>query len=65
MDLDDVRLLRSDAAAALLAGLPDYREQDALQLATGLRADGHDPRLVGLVLTQARLRAGTGERLEP
>lgn len=53
----DVELLTSGAGRALLDALPPYAEQDALRLAESLRGQGHDPRLIGLALTQARLRA--------
>lgn len=65
MEPDDVRLLRSPQARALLASLPPYRDGEALALAERLRRDGHDPRLVAAALTQARLRAGAGARLTP
>ncbi|MDO5711096.1 MAG: class I SAM-dependent methyltransferase, partial [Micrococcales bacterium] len=53
----DVALLTSPAGLALAAALPPYADADALGLAQRLRAQGHDPDLIALTLTQSRLRA--------
>ncbi len=63
MDADQLRLLLSREGLALLerteagadgAGLDD--RTDVVREVARLRAEGHDPRLVAAVLTQARLR---------
>ena len=53
----DVEALTSPAGRDLLAALPPYAAQDALRLGESLRAQGHDPGLIALALTQSRLRA--------
>ena len=57
MDDDGLRLLLSRDGWALLESLPPYDEDAALGLATSLRGQGLDPRLVAAAMTQSRLRA--------
>lgn len=57
MTLQDVEALTSPAGRDLLAALPPYAADDALRLGESLRAQGHDPGLIALALTQSRLRA--------
>ena len=68
MTPEDVEALRAPDAADLLdratlamaEGVPD-----ALALAERFRSEGYDPHLVGLALTQGRLRRKAAERLGP
>ncbi len=68
MTPEDVEALRTPGAADLLdratramaEGVPD-----ALALAERFRSEGYDPHLVGLALTQGRLRRKAAERLGP
>jgi len=66
---EDVALLRSAAAAdALRAATEAYAddaEPDLFGLTERLRAEGHDPVLVALALTQGRLRRRAAVRLGP
>lgn len=63
MDVDELRLLLTREGLALLdrveAGLG---ERDVVREVARLRAEGHDPRLVAAVLTQARLRRRAAAR---
>lgn len=61
----DVDLLTSPAGRELLAALPPYAADDALRLGESLRAQGHDPDLIALALTQSRLRAKAVDKLGP
>ncbi len=56
MTPDELALLEGEAGRRLLALLADHPENADLKAATALRAEGHDPALVGAVLTQVRLR---------
>ena len=50
------------AGFALLNAQPPYREQEALQRGSALRAAGHSPELVSAVMTQSRLRARAADK---
>jgi len=56
MDARAVERLLSPEGWSLLAAMPPYREDGALQLASGLRERGVDADLVAAVMTQSRLR---------
>ncbi|MFB9746378.1 THUMP-like domain-containing protein [Leifsonia shinshuensis] len=57
MDRSELVELLSPEGLRLLDSLPPYRSQkDVLAMVTDLRKQGHSPRLVAAVLTQAKLR---------
>lgn len=56
MDAEELRLLLSKDGLALLERAAAGLDGDVVREVTRLRAEGHDPRLVAAVLTQARLR---------
>ncbi|KAA6435041.1 class I SAM-dependent methyltransferase [Agrococcus sediminis] len=56
MDAEELRLLLSKDGLALLERAEAGLDGDVVREVTRLRAEGHDPRLVAAVLTQARLR---------
>ncbi|MCK0117913.1 class I SAM-dependent methyltransferase [Isoptericola sp. S6320L] len=57
MDAASLSKLLSPEGWALLNALPPYDDQQAMVLATRLRAEGVDPDLAAAALTQSRLRA--------
>ena len=68
MTPEDVAALRSPAAAGLLREATEAYAADvpdSLVLAERLRGSGHDAHLVGLALTQGRLRRRAADRLGP
>ena len=62
MDVPTVRWLASEEGRAVLAGLGEYRESEAVTVATRLRADGLDADRAAAVLTQQRLRGRADEK---
>ncbi|WP_306233065.1 class I SAM-dependent methyltransferase [Agrococcus beijingensis] len=56
MDAEELRLLLSKDGLALLERAEAGLDDDVVREVSRLRAEGHDPRLVAAVLTQARLR---------
>lgn len=64
MDVDELRLLLSREGLALLDRVEDGLGAggDVVREVARLRAEGHDPRLVAAVLTQARLRRRAAAR---
>ena len=57
VDPTTVRWLASPEGHESLHGLPEYREADAVGLASRLRAAGHSAERVAALLTQKRLQA--------
>lgn len=57
MDPAGLARLLTPEGWALLAQLPPYREEQAMQISGGLRERGLDPDLIAAALTQSRLRA--------
>lgn len=53
---DSLALLLTPEGMRLLDSLGEYREQEALQRITALRAEGFSPELITAAMTQARLR---------
>ena len=62
VDVPTVRWLASEEGRAVLAGLGEYRESEAVTVATRLRADGLDADQAAAVLTQQRLRGRAVEK---
>lgn len=62
VDPSTVRWLASPEGHALLRELPEYREADAMNLATSLRAKGVSPEQAAALLTQQRLRSKAEEK---
>ncbi len=54
--VDPLARLLTPEGMRLLDSLGDYREDQALQRITSLRAEGFDPELISAAMTQARLR---------
>jgi SAM-dependent methyltransferase len=66
MEHDDLRSLLSPEGLRLLDSLPDYSELgDVVQTVSALRAAGHPPALVSVVLSQARLRSKARAKFGP
>lgn len=59
----DARWLTSPEGLEVLAGLPLYRESEALSMGSRLRGQGLEPGRVAAALTQARLRARAVDKL--
>lgn len=62
VDPTTVRWLASPEGHESLHGLPEYREADAVGLASRLRTAGHSPERVAALLTQKRLQARAQEK---
>ena len=62
VDPTTVRWLASPEGHESLHGLPEYREADAVGLASRLRAAGHSAERVSALLTQKRLQARAQEK---
>ena len=62
VDVPTVRWLASEEGRRVLAGLGEYRESEAVTVATRLRAEGLDADRAAAVLTQQRLRGRAVEK---